>query len=272
MTPTGLRRVHLLRPFGPVVQDAAETELMFQPLEMLKQSLQIIVPFHGRMSALELFLDRIRSKKGGFPIRLNFILFEQDSGEDGKDVFALQTQIFHMCKQRALVCKYGNAVATKLVIVNIGLELPTRNSRVVVLLTWPFGTLNTKSSRKIQFCSFATSTWTYVDACLCVNAKSDCADRRGNQVQSSFLQRCLRNSVASKQAYFPIVWSYYKNTPKVVMNGNGEWRHYGLGMACLHYSVRSLHFCPWRLIYQQDYKDIGGFDTSIQGWCVFGID
>ncbi|XP_044146931.1 chondroitin sulfate synthase 3 [Bufo gargarizans] len=85
---------------------------------------------------------------------------------------------------------------------------------------------------------------------------------------SDFLQRCRDNTIQGQQVYYPIVFSQYD--PKVIYGGNppadsnfvftkktGFWRDYGYGITC---------------IYKHDLLNIGGFDTSIQGWGLEDVD
>ncbi|XP_018119598.1 chondroitin sulfate synthase 3 [Xenopus laevis] len=85
---------------------------------------------------------------------------------------------------------------------------------------------------------------------------------------SDFLQRCRHNTIQGKQVYYPIVFSQYD--PKIAYSGNppspnnfvftkktGFWRDYGFGITC---------------IYKSDLLNIGGFDTSIQGWGLEDVD
>ncbi|KAM8961728.1 chondroitin sulfate synthase 3 [Pelodytes ibericus] len=85
---------------------------------------------------------------------------------------------------------------------------------------------------------------------------------------SDFLQRCRDNTIQGHQVYYPIVFSQYD--PKVTYGENppadsnfvftkksGFWRDYGFGITC---------------IYKSDLLNIGGFDTSIQGWGLEDVD
>ncbi|XP_060617994.2 chondroitin sulfate synthase 3 [Anolis sagrei] len=83
-----------------------------------------------------------------------------------------------------------------------------------------------------------------------------------------FLQRCRANTIQGQQVYYPIIFSQYD--PKVTYGGNppadsnfvftkktGFWRDYGFGITC---------------IYKSDLVNVGGFDTSIQGWGLEDVD
>ncbi|XP_068980357.1 chondroitin sulfate synthase 1 [Bombus flavifrons] len=83
----------------------------------------------------------------------------------------------------------------------------------------------------------------------------------------SALYRIRANSLLGRQIYFPVVFSQYD--PKVVYKGNrkqdtfaineisGYWRQFGFGIVSL---------------YKQDYKSVGGFNLSIQGWGKEDVD
>ncbi|XP_076643494.1 chondroitin sulfate synthase isoform X2 [Halictus rubicundus] len=73
------------------------------------------------------------------------------------------------------------------------------------------------------------------------------------------LYRIKANTLLGKQIYFPVVFSQYD--PKIVGGKgrdafaidetSGYWRQFGFGIVSL---------------YKQDYRTVGGFDLSIQGW------
>ncbi|XP_060823700.1 chondroitin sulfate synthase 1 [Bombus pascuorum] len=83
----------------------------------------------------------------------------------------------------------------------------------------------------------------------------------------SALYRIRANSLLGRQIYFPVVFSQYD--PKVVYKDNrkedtfaineisGYWRQFGFGIVSL---------------YKQDYKSVGGFNLSIQGWGKEDVD
>lgn len=78
---------------------------------------------------------------------------------------------------------------------------------------------------------------------------------------SSALNRIRLNTLPGRRLYFPIVFSQYD--PKIVYGEDGKqdkfvineisghWRQYGFGIVSL---------------YKKDYRTVGGFDLSIQGW------
>lgn len=79
---------------------------------------------------------------------------------------------------------------------------------------------------------------------------------------SMFLHRCRTNAIRGSQVYYPVVFSQYDpkvafrnetipSTPFFYGKDAGFWRLYAFGIAC---------------IYRSDLMDIGGFDTTIQGW------
>ncbi|XP_046431299.1 chondroitin sulfate synthase 1 isoform X2 [Neodiprion fabricii] len=84
---------------------------------------------------------------------------------------------------------------------------------------------------------------------------------------SSALRRIRLNTIMNRQVYFPIVFSQFD--PKIVYadgklretdlitNSNGYWREYGFGIASL---------------YKKDFRLVGGFDLSIQGWGKEDVD
>ncbi|KOX69281.1 Chondroitin sulfate synthase 1 [Melipona quadrifasciata] len=83
----------------------------------------------------------------------------------------------------------------------------------------------------------------------------------------SALHRIRSNTLLGRQIYFPVVFSRYN--PKTVRGGNrggdvfvvdetsGYWRQFGFGIVSL---------------YKQEYKTVGGFDLSIQGWGKEDVD
>ncbi|XP_006609594.1 chondroitin sulfate synthase 1 [Apis dorsata] len=83
----------------------------------------------------------------------------------------------------------------------------------------------------------------------------------------SALYRIRVNTLLGRQIYFPVVFSQYD--PKIVYGDTkspdtfavnemaGYWRQFGFGIVSL---------------YKQDYKDVGGFNLSIQGWGKEDVD
>ncbi|XP_003704206.1 chondroitin sulfate synthase [Megachile rotundata] len=84
----------------------------------------------------------------------------------------------------------------------------------------------------------------------------------------SALYRIRANTIYGRQVYFPVVFSQYD--PKIVYRHNrkrqdmyavnevtGYWRQFGFGIVSL---------------YKRDYKTVGGFDLSIQGWGKEDVD
>ena len=83
----------------------------------------------------------------------------------------------------------------------------------------------------------------------------------------SALHRIRANTLLGRQIYFPVVFSQYN--PKTVRRDNrggsmfvvdetsGYWRQFGFGIVSL---------------YKQEYKTVGGFDLSIQGWGKEDVD
>ncbi|XP_034178749.1 chondroitin sulfate synthase [Osmia lignaria lignaria] len=82
------------------------------------------------------------------------------------------------------------------------------------------------------------------------------------------LYRIRANTIFGKQVYFPVVFSQYD--PKIVYRQEktrqdtfsvnevtGYWRQFGFGIVSL---------------YKQEYKTVGGFDLSIQGWGKEDVD
>ena len=82
------------------------------------------------------------------------------------------------------------------------------------------------------------------------------------------LYRIRANTIFGKQVYFPVVFSQYD--PKIVYRQEktrqdtfsvnevtGYWRQFGFGIVSL---------------YKQEYKIVGGFDLSIQGWGKEDVD
>lgn len=78
------------------------------------------------------------------------------------------------------------------------------------------------------------------------------------------LERIRLNTIQSKQVYFPVVFSEYD--PEYIENDvdlpllceeRGYWRQFGYGIVS---------------IYHSDLKEVGGFDTSIQGWGKEDVD
>ncbi|XP_076226559.1 chondroitin sulfate synthase isoform X2 [Nomia melanderi] len=84
---------------------------------------------------------------------------------------------------------------------------------------------------------------------------------------ASALHRIRANTLLNRQIYFPVVFSQFD--PKVVhADGkrhetfaideiSGYWRQFGFGIVSL---------------YKQDYRTVGGFDLSIQGWGKEDVD
>ena len=73
-----------------------------------------------------------------------------------------------------------------------------------------------------------------------------------------FIDHCLMNTIANKQVYFPVIFSLYNNDiadklniprKSIVSAETGFWNKYNYRVVC---------------IYQSDYQNIGGFDTSMQ--------
>lgn len=83
----------------------------------------------------------------------------------------------------------------------------------------------------------------------------------------SALHRIRSNTLLGRQIYFPVVFSQYN--PNTVRGDNrggnvfavdetsGYWRQFGFGIVSL---------------YKQEYKTVGGFDLSIQGWGKEDVD
>ncbi|CAK9819676.1 Chondroitin sulfate synthase 1 [Anthophora quadrimaculata] len=83
----------------------------------------------------------------------------------------------------------------------------------------------------------------------------------------SALHRIRSNTLLGRQIYFPVVFSQYD--PKIVYGYarkqdtftinemTGYWRQFGFGIVSL---------------YKQDYKTVGGFDLTIQGWGKEDVD
>jgi len=74
----------------------------------------------------------------------------------------------------------------------------------------------------------------------------------------TFIDHCLMNTIANKQVYFPVIFSLYNseiadklNIPRksIVSAETGFWNKYNYRVVC---------------IYQSDYQNIGGFDTTLQ--------
>ena len=72
-----------------------------------------------------------------------------------------------------------------------------------------------------------------------------------------FIDHCLMNTIANKQVYFPVIFSLYNsdiadklNIPRksIVSAETGFWNKYNYRVVC---------------IYQSDYQNIGGFDTTM---------
>lgn len=88
---------------------------------------------------------------------------------------------------------------------------------------------------------------------------------------SNILHRIRMNTKQGAQVYYPIVFSqydtsflcnFYKINPCHIDNFNlsmdaGYWRNFGFGIASM---------------YKSDLKQVGGFDTSIQGWGKEDVD
>ncbi|XP_062602909.1 chondroitin sulfate synthase 1-like [Saccostrea cucullata] len=88
---------------------------------------------------------------------------------------------------------------------------------------------------------------------------------------SSILHRIRMNTKRGSQVYYPIVFSqydpsflcsFYKIKPCHIDNfnlssDNGYWRNFGFGIASM---------------YKSDLEQVGGFDTSIQGWGKEDVD
>ncbi|KAG7206699.1 hypothetical protein KM043_000373 [Ampulex compressa] len=84
---------------------------------------------------------------------------------------------------------------------------------------------------------------------------------------NSALYRIRVNTIRSKQMYFPVVFSQYdprvvygdsKEHDKFTINDHtGYWRQFGFGIVSL---------------YKKDYREVGGFDLSIQGWGKEDVD
>lgn len=82
------------------------------------------------------------------------------------------------------------------------------------------------------------------------------------KIDHAFAQRCRRNTIRGKRAYFPEVFKMYNldyvyrqgtkpSNPFIATRSHGHWGSYGFGMVC---------------IYKSDYLHVGGFNTSITGW------
>lgn len=74
----------------------------------------------------------------------------------------------------------------------------------------------------------------------------------------TFIDHCLMNTIANKQVYFPVIFSLYNsmiadklNIPRksIVTSETGFWNKYNYRVLC---------------IYQSDYHDVGGLDTTAQ--------
>eukprot|EP00047_Mylnosiga_fluctuans_P015931 m.50401 g.50401 ORF g.50401 m.50401 type:complete len:440 (-) comp6222_c0_seq1:15-1334(-) len=74
---------------------------------------------------------------------------------------------------------------------------------------------------------------------------------------SEFVRRCARNAVPGLRAYFPVPFSYYRSKPQRIGDDFGQWRRYGLGMAC---------------VARSDLEALGGFNTKIRGWGEEDVD
>lgn len=84
---------------------------------------------------------------------------------------------------------------------------------------------------------------------------------------ASALHRIRANTLLNRQIYFPVVFSQFD--PKIVHKDgkrretfaideiSGYWRQFGFGIVSL---------------YKQDYRTVGGFDLSIQGWGKEDVD
>lgn len=81
-------------------------------------------------------------------------------------------------------------------------------------------------------------------------------------IDRSFLNRCRRNPIQGRRVYYPEVFKYYdmdyvyrfESKPLFgydISRKHGHWCTYGYGMLC---------------IYKSDYDDVGGYDTTIEGW------
>ena len=86
-------------------------------------------------------------------------------------------------------------------------------------------------------------------------------------ISTDFLQRCRLNTIQGKQVYFPVFFKLYKqdfvnryhraNHSLLISRHRGHWAHYSYGMLC---------------IYAGDYRNTGGFDTTMRGWGEEDID
>ena len=74
----------------------------------------------------------------------------------------------------------------------------------------------------------------------------------------TFIDHCLMNTIANKQVFFPVIFSLYNsdiadklNIPRksIVSAETGFWNKYNYRVVC---------------IYQSDYQNVGGFDTTLQ--------
>ena len=80
-------------------------------------------------------------------------------------------------------------------------------------------------------------------------------------IDEFFLNRCRRNTIKGKQAYYPEMFKWYNKDyvykfkwiphQQKIARDTGHWAYYSYGMLC---------------IYQSDYMTTGGFDTRIVGW------
>ena len=73
-----------------------------------------------------------------------------------------------------------------------------------------------------------------------------------------FIAHCLMNTIANKQVYFPVIFSLYNSDitdrlnilrKSIVPEETGFWNKHNYRVVC---------------IYQSDYQNVGGFDTSMQ--------
>ncbi|XP_054714814.1 chondroitin sulfate synthase 1-like [Uloborus diversus] len=83
-------------------------------------------------------------------------------------------------------------------------------------------------------------------------------------LSSGVLERIRLNTIKGKRVYFPVVFSeydpeYYDNDAELPLlsEERGYWRQFGYGIVS---------------IYHSDLKQVGGFDTSIQGWGKEDVD
>lgn len=81
-------------------------------------------------------------------------------------------------------------------------------------------------------------------------------------IERSFLNRCRRNAIQGRRAYYPEVFKYYdmdyvyrfEKKPLFgydISRKHGHWCTYGYGMVCM---------------YKSDYDDVGGYNVNIEGW------